>query len=597
MYQMKDPWNKPGKKYQISKKAIEVFKERIKEETPQSLLSQLQADRYITMDSGEHVNMTEITGHKFSDNLVNELFRCSPAERRYIFGKKGGFKYFFLYHYGEYFAYKPADFHYDMYEDLNFDTQNVIWCMFRESAKSSIAKAYIVYCICHSKHRFINFDSYDKKSAEAALFDIAITLQTNPTILEDYGELFRETTKESSTKKSIPEFITSNKIKVKAYSIRESARGRIFGKYRPSLVIFDDIENERTVSSEIMTERVLKHFKEFQAGLASYANILILCNKISNTAAVAQIMDYAREQKNWSIREVPVYTGEAYSGEIMWPAKYAWTDVETAIFNSTQNNRYKYKISIESKRRELTMKGDDRFSPEMLLKPLDKFGTYFTIPESIKPRPPLFDYKDWRVYTQFIPGHRYALGADTAKGVGEDSSTAVVFDFTNNEVVAVYDNNRISPDEFSYELAIVGKLYGNCLIACEQNLAGWATLTKLKDIYYNLYTRQDESEWKDKDTRKLGFDTTAQTKPLILSRLRAGIQFENIKINDEKLYRELSGFTKHHTRKTILGTTSHFDIVMAFAIVYYMDEFAMPSAKKDPTERLQEVPFDKFEIL
>ena len=57
------------------------------------------------------------------------------------------------------------------------------------------------------------------------------------------------------------------------------------------------------------------------------------------------------------------------------------------------------------------------------------------------------------------------MGCDVAEGVGQDSSTAVIWDFTNAKptVVARYANNKISPDIFAFELKIGGEKFGKWL--------------------------------------------------------------------------------------------------------------------------------------
>ena len=131
-----------------------------------------------------------------------------------------------------------------MYEDikglLKHDYKHLLWIMFRESAKTSIAKIFITYCIVYKKKRFINYDSYDKGNAEAALFDIATWLQTNEALITDFGQLFYEEPRKADKHaqlKRIAEFITKNGIKIQAYSTQESTRGRIYTQFPPDFFL------------------------------------------------------------------------------------------------------------------------------------------------------------------------------------------------------------------------------------------------------------------------------------------------------------------------------------------------------------------------
>jgi hypothetical protein len=94
-------------------------------------------------------------------------------------------------------------------------------------------------------------------------------------------------------KKSIPEFITSNHIKVKASSIWESPRGEIFfydKPYRPDLVILDDIDTEKTVYSITQIEKNYNWIKwELFWSLQKNSRIIFLWNIIKNDWIVPRL--------------------------------------------------------------------------------------------------------------------------------------------------------------------------------------------------------------------------------------------------------------------------------------------------------------------
>lgn len=71
------------------------------------------------------------------------------------------------------------------------DIRELAWIMFRESAKTSIAKALIVYLIWTEQRRYINVDSYDKGNAENILFDVADALMNNRGLVADYAACSR----------------------------------------------------------------------------------------------------------------------------------------------------------------------------------------------------------------------------------------------------------------------------------------------------------------------------------------------------------------------------------------------------------------------
>lgn len=108
----------------------------------------------------------------FSDAL-GIVEKLTLAGRREYFAGPSTFPVFFAYYFPEYIKYPFADFHFRMFADVvllrNGDIRELAWIMFRESAKTSIAKALIVYLIATNKRRYLNVDSFDKTNAEMVL--------------------------------------------------------------------------------------------------------------------------------------------------------------------------------------------------------------------------------------------------------------------------------------------------------------------------------------------------------------------------------------------------------------------------------------------
>lgn len=186
---------------------------------------------------------------------------------------------------------------------------------------------------------------------------------------------------------------------------------------------------------------------------------------------------------------------------------------------------------------------------------------------------------DWIYYEDYIPSHRYALGADVAEGVGQDSSTGVIVDFTKTKVVAEYASNKIAPDMFAYELKNGATRYGNCLIAPERNNHGFTTLSKLKEIYHNIYTQKpSEDEIKvaqasnTQPKKKYGWLTTGATKPKMLFDLNDAINEDQIAIQSKYLKEELRTYDKEDLSVVRFDSnqTKHWDRVIALAICWQM---------------------------
>ncbi len=183
---------------------------------------------------------------------------------------------------------------------------------------------------------------------------------------------------------------------------------------------------------------------------------------------------------------------------------------------------------------------------------------------------------NWAIFEEPILGHDYKAGFDVAEGVGQDSSAGVIMDFTpiKPKVVAVYKDNMIAPDMLAHEIKNMCEQYENALIAPERNNHGWATITKLKEIYPEQCIYKD-----DKD--KMGWDTNLVTKPKMLYDLKTAIDNDLIEINSLLLINEMRRYDKEDLNRAKFdeNMTAHFDLLMAFAIAFQMKNYTKSEKK------------------
>lgn len=536
---------------------------------------------------------------------IEEIVVLGTRDER-VFVLEHDFASFFAYYFSDFITFETPEFHRDMFEDCmdlaEGKLKYLMWEMFRESAKTSICKAFAIWCICYRKRRFINYDCYDKDNAEAALFDITFQLQTNVKLIADFGHLYRVSKKEKtgvSDMKRLNEFI-ANGIKVKAYSTQKSTRGRIFNRHRPDLYILDDFETETTIVSIPATIKVIKHVDTMKAGLAPGGWIIYLCNFITETGSVAHIKENMKQDPSARVREVPVILKD---GSLAWPEKYVHTDKEAQEINKTIMNPEKHKVSLESKRKTL---GNDVFETEMMNNPAASSNMFFdraTIDYLLKQaKPASREVARLKLWSDFNPKHRYAIGADTAQGVGKDSSaTAIVdFDVRPNVCVGTYESNTITPYLFAFELKRQGGMFGNPLIAPEINNQGWSTVDTLKTIYPigSIYRQLHKENALEKPTEKVGFKTTSGNKSAILYALKSAIEDGELVVFDEGLLMEMRMYTLSDLEQIEYapGMTKHFDKLMALAIAWDMrSQVKTPDAARTITPQKPYTPMSKYE--
>ena len=296
-----------------------------------------------------------------------ELLKILENQKSRIIACEDNLMLFSIYYFSHYHHHDLPPFHIALYNDLQFDNglRGVMWKIFRESAKTSLAKIKIIHSICYEKKKFIVWTSFDKAKAAQNTYDIAVELQTNKKIIEDFGQSFFENSNDKliekkSTKKAISEFITANNVKVLANGTGTSARGLVWGAYRPDFQIFDDVENIETAQSETQTESVIEHINEAVAGAAGYSNFLILANNISDSGSIAYFQAKFRKSNKWILRDIGVICHKTQKP--VWD-KYVLTDEEADKINATITDSKRRKVSLQTKRIEL---GEQSYLREML---------------------------------------------------------------------------------------------------------------------------------------------------------------------------------------------------------------------------------------
>ena len=517
--------------------------------------------------------------------LWDKVVNGTIDQRRYICGKS--FAYFAFYYFNDYFVYKTPDYHWEFFDDcekiVSGELRDVMWIAFRESAKTTIAKIFVVWCICYRKKKYIAWDSYDGTNAESALFDVTLHLQTNKKILKDFGYLYRkkkhQKTKEEQ-EEDAPEmkrgsvFITTNKVKVECFTTQISARGRVSGKERPDLFIFDDIENEITKESIALTAKVISHTDTVNSGLQNTGSQLFLGNYITEEGSIAHIRHRLEGKHGKLVRDIKMVVKDAEGNRVpAWPGKYTMTKAEALRIN-VNLPKEKHMLSIEQKREDW---GDAVFETEAMNDP-GKSGDYYFDREKVrlakeKAREPKKEVAGLKTWDIFNPTHRYSLGADTGEGYGGDHSTTVIFDHSAKTpfVIGTYKNNELAANLFAHEIVRHARIFGECFVLPEINNTGEATVPELINLgYYNMYVREVKNKTSGKVTKEYGWRTTGGNKHDIFSQFKTAFEDGEFEIYDIDLLNEMYHYTKQHIRQLQKqeGMTRHFDLLMAACLAW-----------------------------
>lgn len=455
---------------------------------------------------------------------------------------------------------------------------------FRESAKTTLAKIKIVRDICYKRKKLISYVCYEKEKSGEALFDIATWLQTNKTLIHDFGNLFHEAAYDDKPqKKSINNFVTSNGVRVTALSIRQSVRGRVFDVDRPDCYVIDDFENNITKKSAALTKKTIEFFKELMTGISMGAEVIFICNKISDTGSVQWLLNTAHNNSEFRVSEVAAIEG----GKSVWPAKFVLTDSEAEEINKDRSDPSTFVMSLEAKKRTSNNDGSKTFEQEYLNQPevegdrffdIEKIDKRIEVLRSIEwqdqdPEKPFYKKTEgnWTRWGKPNKDHVNVVAADVSEGYGNDSSVIIGFDCSDGRQYSEYESDRCPPDVLGQSMVGEGEASGYCLLMPERNSIGVATVQKIKDLEYpNIYREKTIDKITTKPVQKFGWHTNAKTKPLMLFEFKRDFEDGLIEIFSIPLLQEMRAFTNQKVTYENFDpeASNHFDRLMAACIAW-----------------------------
>lgn len=176
------------------------------------------------------------------------------------------------------------------------------------------------------------------------------------------------------------------------------------------------------------------------------------------------------------------------------------------------------------------------------------------------------DDRCYRVWQKPIQGRIYAVGVDTAEGVGADSSVVQVLDITdprNIIQVAEYASNTINSYEFTIKVREILSEWGDPLALVERNSVGAQVAERLYHEYsYNNLVGYDGVSI----GRGIGCRATTESKSSILRNKRYFLNdVQSVTLNSVQLLDELAQFVRKPNGSYSAREGFHDDRVMAFA--------------------------------
>jgi hypothetical protein len=176
------------------------------------------------------------------------------------------------------------------------------------------------------------------------------------------------------------------------------------------------------------------------------------------------------------------------------------------------------------------------------------------------------------VWQEPEPGHGYVVGADVAEGLEYgDYSSAHVIDIETFEVVAHW-HGHIEPDLFAQRLMELAYWYHMALVGCEVNNQGLTTNKEMQRCSYpRIYYRRELDARTRKQSQKIGWFTSRQSKPLMVGELDKALR-EELQVHDERTIFELRTYVRDEKGGT--SGSPFDDRVISLAVANQMRQYA-----------------------
>ncbi len=472
------------------------------------------------------------------------------------------------YFYPKFFSSADASFHKDIdkYNSQAYfgSIDSFVDAGFRGCSKTTRTKLFVAYVIANDlfhRRKYIKVLSQDGGNSKQVVTDV-YNLLIEPRVRALYPEVFMKT--EAKREETMTSFTTATGVKLLADTVGSPQRGQIQDEARPDFIIFDDFETRISLRSAVTTKMIWDNMEEAKNGLAKGGACLYLCNYLSERGNVHKL--FQKQDSRRIVVNIPIW-GE--NKNPTWPQKYTREDIE----------------AIQS--------GADDFEGEYLGQPAAGKDVLFDC-ESLNAQiaiSPIKEIAGQLIFKKYDASHVYALGGDTAGGVGLDSSTSVIIDFSTipAQVVATFADNEIKPEVFGDELARQGERFGECLLAPENNKFD-SVIGRLKQIYpvkKIFITQRDETKTSNRQSTQsmeYGWNTNVLTKPKMLFAFAKAIEDGLIALNDKRLIQECKSYTRDDLMDREVDprlTTRHFDLLIAACIAWQMKDYAKPNEDKN----------------
>lgn len=519
--------------------------------------------------------------------------------------------------------YKDAQYHRDIdfafaeqiHSLLNFGVPKYIIMLiygFRESAKTTRVKMNESYMNLYLQDMvdYTNVMSADGNGSiqfTMDMFNMFALSKIDRYFPDVISKDFARSKKESQT---MQKFTTTTGVTYSASSALKSKRGAVQADIsadgeidvkRPKQLILDDIENENTIKSYVITQNIRDVINGAIDGLDQTKGFTVCtANYLSLRGNINYLITKYKNNPRAFVLDIPIHDG---IGEPTWPAKYCKTDADQKELQDEGIT----KVSIETKRRE-----SDNFNTEYLNNP-SRSRVYFEDnvvsgfdEANLHEETFRQEYTEGRgdgllIMEQPRNNAVYVIAVDAAKGNGGDQSAFTILKTTGlrYEEVGNFFSAHISPEDFAPYVANIASKFNHAIVIPENNYPGNEFIAFLRPIYNNIFRVQTGiDKEKNEPTYEYGINTNLKTKPEMFLHAKQLFLDKLVQIRSRILYDMILEYPADdiHLVKQKDGSGGHFDVLMSAIIALWKaGTIAQPKTEQVSDAAVQRVIDSVFE--
>lgn len=249
--------------------------------------------------------------------IINKSINSKPL--RTLLTKESHY-YFFNIYLAHYVEYETAPLHKEMF-DITQDEKisSAVICAFRGSGKSTIMSlSYPLWAIMgvqQKKHVVITSRTHDMVKR---IFDnLKKELEENKLLKQDLGPFKGESNKWGGGTLEL----THYGARITVVSVEEGIRGIRHGKYRPDLIICDDVEDLGSTQNQTARDKTYNWFKgDLVPAGDKDTKVVVIGNLLHEDSLIMRLRKEIIERKSDGIfKSYPLLD---HDGKCLWPGKY-----------------------------------------------------------------------------------------------------------------------------------------------------------------------------------------------------------------------------------------------------------------------------------